>query len=174
MDLSNAQLGRLGETAVAMELMKRGYDVVNLNDSIKNIQSVDLLCMKGRKRIFIQVKTGTEHNILTGLTSTTNGIIQNVESKIACPWVFVKATPKGDIDYDFEFYVLTQEETLELITTSNDWYANQWGRKLKCNILVGVEVKWLCGKGESAKGQRQAYMNPLKVTSKDKWDKLEF
>ena len=31
MTLTGNQLGRLGETAVALELMKRGYDVVNLN-----------------------------------------------------------------------------------------------------------------------------------------------
>lgn len=45
MTLTENQLGRLGETAVALELMKRGYDVVNLNDSIKNYQHADLLCV---------------------------------------------------------------------------------------------------------------------------------
>lgn len=45
MTLTENQLGRLGETAVALELMKRGYDVVNLNDSIKNYQHANLLCV---------------------------------------------------------------------------------------------------------------------------------
>ena len=142
MELSNSQLGRLGETAVAMELMKRGYDVINLNDSISNFKSADLLCIKDGKSFFVQVKTGTEHNILTGLTSTPDGVIKDFDDKIVCPWVFVKVTPINDIDYNFDFYILSKDDTKALISSSNDWYANKWGRTLKGNILVGVEVKW--------------------------------
>ena len=63
--LNSDQLGRLGETAVALELMKRGYDVINLNESLQNFQHADLLCIcsKTGKMQQIQVKTGSTKNI---------------------------------------------------------------------------------------------------------------
>ena len=90
MTLTGNQLGRLGETAVALELMKRGYDVVNLNDSIKNYQHADLLCASSisGKTTLIQVKTGSTMNIQCGLASTLDGVIDDLDGKVVCPWVF--------------------------------------------------------------------------------------
>ena len=172
-DLSSQQLGKLGETAVTLELMKRGYDVINLNDSIKNFQHADLLCVCGStgKMQRIQVKTGSTKNIQCGLTSTPDGVIDDLDGKVVCPWVFVYATPQGKDDYSFEFYVLTRDEVLNLIKSSNDWYANQWSRKLKHDIRVGVDVKWLDAKGSSdSPGLHPAYNSSLTASSKDRWD----
>ena len=175
MTLTGNQLGRLGETAVALELMKRGYDVVNLNDSIKNYQHADLLCASAitGKTTLIQVKTGSTMNIQCGLTSTPDGVIDDLDGKVVCPWVFVHATPQGKDDYSFEFYVLTRDEVLNLIKRSNDWDANQWSRKLKHDIRVGVDVRWLDAKGSSdSPGLHPAYTSSLTVSSKNRWDKI--
>ena len=65
---------------------------------------------------------------------------------------------KDECHYSFEFYVLTHDEVLNLIKSSNDWYANQWSRKLKHDIRVGVDVKWLDAKGSSdSPGLHPAY-----------------
>lgn len=175
--LSSSQLGRLGETAVALELMKRGYDVINLNDSIRNYQNADLLCVPGKtgKPIPVQVKTGTTHNIQCGLTSTTDGVIPDLEDKVVCPWVFVHVTlPEGNEDFRFEFYVLTREETIDLIRSSNDWYANQrkTGRKLQKDIRVGVEVRWLEAEGSEETGLFLPYESTLESSSLRKWEKI--
>jgi hypothetical protein len=74
--------------------------------------------------------------------------------------------------------ILTKEEILELITTSNKWYVTEWNRKLKSKTIVGVNVSWLEGEGENAskpqaEKQHGEYKNPLKETSKDKWEKIE-
>ena len=175
MTLTNNQLCRLGETAVALELMKKGYDVINLNESLKNYQHADLLCASAisGKTALIQVKTGSTMNIQCGLTSTPDGYIEDLDGKVICPWVFVHATPQGENDYNLDFYVLTRDEVLDLIKTSNDWYANQWNRKLKHDIRVGVDVKWLEGKGSSdSPGLHPAYTSSLTVSSKDKWEKI--
>lgn len=71
--LSSQQLGRLGETAVALELMKRGFDVINLNDSLQNYKHADLFCAKDDKTTLIQVKTGSSNKIYCGLTANSKG-----------------------------------------------------------------------------------------------------
>lgn len=174
-DLSSQQLGKLGETAVALELMKRGYDVINLNESLRNYKHADLLCASSisGKTTLIQVKTGSTMNIQCGLTSTPDGVIDDLDGKVLCPWVFVHANPQGKDDYSFEFYVLTRDEVLNLIKSSNDWYANQWSRKLKHDIRVGVDVRWLDAKGSSdSPGLHPAYTSSLTASSKNRWDKI--
>jgi len=61
-------LGLIGETAVSLELMKMGYDVINLNTLRHNYQNIDLICINPQtgKSISIQVKTGTTKNLMTG------------------------------------------------------------------------------------------------------------
>lgn len=173
-ELSSQQIGHLGETAVALELMKRGFDVVNLNDSLQNYKHADLFCVsKEGKTTLIQVKTGTTKNIQCGLTSTTEGLIEDLDKKIVCPWVFVYVTPKGAEDFNFEFYVLTQKETIELIKSSNNWYTNQWNRKLKHDVRVGVEVDWLRGEGsKDSPGLHPEYNSSLKDSSENMWEKI--
>ena len=103
--LSNNQLGRLGETAVAIELMKRGYEVINLNESLQNFKHADLMCVFSAKGKFlpIQVKTGSTKKIHCGLTGTPDGDVIGLDEKVVCPWVFVYVTkkPNGDLTSTF-------------------------------------------------------------------------
>ena len=86
---------------------------------------------------------------------------------------------KTDMNFKtMNFYVLTKEEIVELIRTSNNWYVNEWNRQLTSKTIVGVCDYWLEGKGEDAKTdpkfnkQHKAYSNPLKDTTKGKWEKI--
>jgi Holliday junction resolvase-like predicted endonuclease len=169
-------IGQIGETAVTLELQKLGLDTINLNGIRSNYQSVDLICMNldTGKSVMIQVKTGTTRNIITGLVSELDGSIPNLQTKIIGPWVFVKM---DDETFDMEFYVLTKEETIELISSSNNWYVNGWSRKLSSKPLIGIEVSWLQGKhveasNEKSRKQHIAFKNPLGHNSKDRWDKI--
>ena len=130
---------------------------------------------KTGKSTMIQVKTGSTKNIQCGLTSTPSGEIADLEEKVICPWVFVHVTlPKGDDDFKFDFYVLTREETFDLIRSSNDWYANQakTGRTLQKNIRVGVDVTWLEAEESKETKLFHPYRSTLKSTSKGKWEKI--
>ncbi len=178
-DLSSQQLGKLGETAVALELMKRGYDVINLNESLQNFQHADLLCIcsKTGKMQPVQVKTGKTKNIYCGLIADpTTGVIQNLDEKIICPWVFVhiaeSSTNDGETDLKFDFYVLLPDEVKELLKTAHLWYATQWDRTLTKDILVGVDVSWLEGGISKKTAHHPEYKSSLSSTSKDKWEKI--
>ena len=172
MKLSNKQKGELGEILVSMELMNMGLDVVNINTVYRNYKNADLICMNANngKSVMIQVKTGTTHNILTGFISELDGTVPNLETSIIGPWVFVYM-PDDKIS-NMEFYILTKEETIELIKTSCDWYANAYNRELKSKPMVGVEVKWLKGGSSNATKLHPEYKSTLHQTSKDNWWKI--
>jgi len=169
-------IGRIGEKAAELELLKLGFDVINLNDFRNNYENADLICMnpKTGKSVMIQVKTGTTKNIMTGLTSELDGTIPDLEQNIVCPWIFVKIDKET---FKMDFFILTREEAIKLIESSNDWYVNQWNRKLTSKPMVGIEVVWLEG-GQTdaskplAKKQYPEYTSTLSVTSKDKWCKI--
>ena len=171
MKLTKKQKGVIGETAVVLELLKRGFDVININNSYLNYKNADLICMNPNngKSVMVQVKTGTTDNIFTGFTSERNGIVPNLEEKIIGPWVFVFMNEK---DFNMEFYILTKEETIELIKTSCDWYANAYNRKLKSKPWVGVEVNWLKGGSSNATKLHPEYKSTLHQPSKDNWWKI--
>lgn len=177
MEMDNSQKGILGETIVALELMKKGLDVININTVYRNYKNADLICMNANngKSVMIQVKTGTTHNILTGFTSELDGTIPNIEASVIGPWVFVYMP--DDTLSNMEFYVLTKEEVIELISSSNKWYVTEWNRELKSKPMVGVELDWLKGNSSkasnpNAKKQRPEYKSTLSETSRDKWEKI--
>lgn len=177
MKSKNLKLGVIGETAISLELMKKGYDVINLNNIYQNYKKADLICINPDtgKSVMIQVKTGTTTNIMCGFTSELDGTVPELEEKVIGPWVFVFMDEK---DFSMKYYVLTKEETIELIKTSCDWYANAWNRKLTSKPMVGVEVKWLEGNPSeaskpNAKKQHTEYISTLRQTSQNRWDKIE-
>ena len=143
MKLTQEQKGKIGETAVELELLKKGFNVININNSYPNYKNADLICMNANngKSVMIQVKTGTTLNILTGFISELDGTIPNLETSVIGPWVFVYMT--DDKISNMEFYILTREEVIELISSSNKWYVKEWNRKLKNKPIVGIEVDWL-------------------------------
>ncbi len=172
----NINIGLFGETAVTLELIKLGYDVININSSIQNYKNADLIVMNSKtgKSTMLQVKCGTTKNILVGFTSELDGIIPDLDEKIICPWVFVKV----DDNYNTEFYVLSAEEAKTLIKAGNDWYVHGFNRHLKSKPVVGMEILWLKGENTKAsatnlKIQHKAFNNPLGHNSENRWDKIK-
>ncbi|MEE1000973.1 MAG: hypothetical protein U0L37_03335 [Bacteroidales bacterium] len=172
MELTQEQKGKIGETAVMLELLKKGFNVININNSYPNYKNADLICMNANngKSVMIQVKTGTTHNILTGFTSELDGTIQKLEESIIGPWVFVYMP--DDKMSNMEFYILTREEVIELISSSNKWYATEYYRKLKKKYPVGIEEEWLKGGLSKATKLHPEYKSTLRQTSKDNWWKI--
>ena len=172
MKLTQEQKGKIGETAVMLELLKKGFNVININNSYPNYKNADLICMNANngKSVMIQVKTGTTHNILTGFTSELDGTIQKLEESIIGPWVFVYMP--DDKMSNMEFYILTREEVIELISSSNKWCATEYYRKLKKKYPVGVYVDWLEGGSSKATKLHPEYKSTLHQTSKDNWWKI--
>ena len=172
MKLTNKQKGELGEILVSMELINRGLDVVNINTVYRNYKNADLICMNANngKSVMIQVKTGTTQNILTGFTSDVKGSIPKLEEKIIGPWVFVYMP--DDKMSNMEFYILTREEVIELISSSNKWYATEYYRDLKKKYPVGVYVDWLKGGLTKATKLHPEYKSTLRQPSKDNWWKI--
>ena len=172
MKLTNKQIGVIGETAVVLELLKRGFDVININNSYLNYKNADLICMNPNngKSVMVQVKAGTTQNILTGFNSEFDGTIQKLEESIIGPWVFVYMP--DDKMSNMEFYILTREEVIELISSSNKWYATEYYRKLEKKYPVGVYVDWLEGGSSKATKLHPEYKSTLHQTSKDNWWKI--
>ena len=85
MGKDNKNIGLFGETAVALELIKLGYDVININSSIQNYKNADLIVMNSKtgKSTMVQVKCGTTHNIFVGFVSELDGTIP-IDEKIIC------------------------------------------------------------------------------------------
>lgn len=180
MKATRMTIGAIGEAAVALELLKKGFDVININSHYRNYKNADLVCMNPDtgKSVMIQVKTGTTHNILTGFTSELDGTIQNIDNSIIGPWVFVYM-PKEDFSV-MKFYILSKEEIKELITSSNLWYVNEWNRTLTSKPMIGVYTEWLEGKNQPGKSTKKykypEYKNPLGNDPKialERWDKIE-
>lgn len=172
MELTQEQKGKIGETAVMLELLKKGFNVININNSYPNYKNADLICMNANngKSVMIQVKTGTTQNILTGFTSDVKGSIPKLEEKIIGPWVFVYMP--DDKMSNMEFYILTREEVIELISSSNKWYATEYHRELKKKYPVGVYVDWLEGGLSKATKLHPEYKSTLRQTSKGNWWKI--
>ncbi|MBR5254502.1 MAG: hypothetical protein IKV46_05615 [Bacteroidales bacterium] len=172
MELTQEQKGKIGETAVMLELLKKGFNVININNSYPNYKNADLICMNANngKSVMIQVKTGTTQNILTGFTSDVKGSIPKLEEKIIGPWVFVYMP--DDKMSNMEFYILTREEVIELISSSNKWYATEYYRELKKKYPVGVYVDWLEGGLSKATKLHPEYKSTLRQTSKGNWWKI--
>jgi hypothetical protein len=177
MEITNKQKGEIGETLVSMALMNMGWDVININTVYRNYKNADLICMNANngKSVMIQVKAGTTHNILTGFISELDGSIPNLETSVIGPWVFVYM-PDDKLS-NIEFYILTKEEVIKLISSSNKWYVTEWNRKLTSKPRVGVEVDWLKGESskaskENAKKQHPEYKSTLHQSSKDNWYKI--
>ena len=172
MELTQEQKGKIGETAVMLELLKKGFNVININNSYPNYKNADLICMNPNngKSVMIQVKSGTTHNIFTGFTSEFDGTIQKLEESIIGPWVFVYMP--DDKMSNMEFYILTREEVIELISSSNKWYATEYYRKLKKKYPVGVYVDWLEGGSSKATKLHPEYKSTLHQPSKDNWYKI--
>lgn len=170
-----AQIGLIGETAVKLKLQENGWDAINLNDALRNFKGTDLICINGKETCLIQVKTcpnpSRNPNIRTGLISDCDGHIKNLEEKVVGPWVFVHVKRSGTKS-EYDFYILTRQEVIDLITTSNAWYVKHKEERGK-DIQIGLYLSWIRGIGynPNAKDYHE-YKSVIKEDPKDKWEKI--
>lgn len=177
MSQKNSRIGAIGEHMVAAQLMLHEWDAFNANDSITNMCAIDLICLnQHRQTALIQVKTTEQSSFPVGLTMEDAKDRKKVEQHVVGPWVFVKLDGKG-ADKQFKFYVLTRDETIELILQSNDWYlhqVNRGGKRIEEKSVCAVLEEWLTGKDYDApRLNAPTFRNPLKGKStQDQWDSI--
>lgn len=173
--MNYAQIGLIGETAVKLKLLEMGWNAINLNDALRNFKSADLICINGKESCLIQVKTcpnpSKNPNIRTGLISDCKGQIKDLEEKVVGPWVFVQIKGEGTTA-EYDFYILTRQEVIDLITTSNAWYVSHKEKTGK-DIQIGLYLSWIRGIGykPDAKDYHE-YESVIKEDPKDKWEKI--
>lgn len=173
--MNYAQIGLIGETAVKLKLLEMGWNALNLNDALRNFKSADLICINGKESCLIQVKTcpnpSRNPNIRTGLISDCKGQIKDLEEKVVGPWVFVQIKGEGTTA-EYDFYILTRQEVIDLITTSNAWYVSHKEKTGK-DIQIGLYLSWIRGIGykPDAKDYHE-YESVIKEDPKDKWEKI--
>lgn len=173
--MNYAQIGLIGETAVKLKLLEMGWNAINLNDALPNFKGADLICIKDGKTQTIQVKTcqlqSNNPNIHTGIVSDHLGNIKNLEEKVIGPWVFVHLRGKGT-STTYQFYILTRQEVIDLIRSSNEWYIDRKEDTGK-DIPIGLYLSWIRGIDYRPDAKDyHAYKSIIKEDPEDKWEKI--
>lgn len=176
MSQKNSRLGAIGEHMAAAQLMLQGWDAFNANTSITNMCNIDLICLNEQKQTaLIQVKTTEESSFPTGMTMEQAKSRNEIEKHVIGPWIFV--TKKGDKSASqFNYYVLSREDTIELIFQSNDWYLHKVHRGKKSineKSVCAIQEEWLNGKDYNApRLNADTFVTPLKKSAQNAWDNI--
>lgn len=172
--------GKMGEAAVVLKLMELGYEAFNLNNEFRNFKNADIMCFnpEANKYIMIQVKASFQKtpNFYTGFDSNRKGEIINkkLEENIICPWVFVHIQEKKN-EYVYKYYILTQEEVVNLIKDHNKWYWTEGGTHSKAtsdNQQVGLPIGVITGLNMEKNGGK-TYPRKIKIEAPENaWGKI--
>lgn len=174
-EISNQQLGLLGENLVAANLLAHRWDAANLNVSFGNFKNIDLICQNENDQcVNIQVKTLFKNQIaFIGLTckeaveSVSNNLIMSA-------WVFVQIKSLDPLQA--EFYVLSRGQMIDLISKLHKWYLYEWNRPPKNSLEdspAGVHLWMLEGKNRSSKYSDHDFINPLRdVKLLNNWNNI--
>lgn len=176
MSKEKQRLAAIGENIVIVRLLQEGVDAINANNIHTNYARVDILCPKDDGFTQVQVKTSDEKrpNFPTGLSISQAEDRSIIEKAVIGPWVFVHTKGEGQ-QMSFDFYILSREETIDLIYESNQWYLNGYRRatEIKKTSLVGVKLSWIKGEGEQNTARHSAFTPRIKPgSSKDAWHKV--
>ncbi len=179
--------GVVGEIYLTMRLLLLGHDVANTNFTVKNTANYDLLCRKnGEGKAYpLQVKTTFSDAWRVGMTHAdfiTNGKFdevkgrKNTEAKVQCSWAFL-LVDGNELKPDITIFILTRQQVIDLIVTSEYWYLTDNGR-IDPNVSekgdVGLTKTWIMGDaGKSTGKHNNVYQNPLAgITLVDNWDNI--
>lgn len=176
MSQKNSRIGAIGEHMAAAQLMLQGWDAFNANTSITNMCSIDLICLNEQKQTaLIQVKTTEKSSFPIGMTMEQAKSRSEVEKHIAGPWIFVKKNTDKSAT-QFNYYVLSRKDTIELILKSNDWYLHKVNRGQKTvneKSICAIQEEWLNGKDYNApRLNAETFVNPLKKSAQDDWNSI--
>lgn len=175
-DLPTYVLGAIGEHQTLSRLLLLRYSAAITNLSVENAESTDILCRDFKGRFCaIQVKTTTKDNWITGISHKEffddYGQIDLVkgrkflENKIVGPWVFVHVGGSS-VFPEFNFFVLSRSEVIELIFSNEKWYLTGYNRKkpLKGSGPICLYADWFRGKGVQANRNHIEWVNPFNST----------
>ena len=105
--MPNKQLtGVAGELFVAYKLIKEGWFVVNANCAIRNMPNFDLIALKNKYRVTIQVKASNTGDFPLGQYQPNKKKFVNTKSDpLADVVAFVKLFPEGKHEHDRLLFV---------------------------------------------------------------------
>lgn len=170
-NLSKNQKGAIGEHLVAAKLLEQGLDVFMANMSINNSKSYDLLAVvpDTLRTHFIQVKFNCTKYFNAGMTIAQARNKDFLKEHIVGPWVFVD----GSDSKKYEYYVLTADETIELLYQAHEWYWTKYNRKKEISDKspAGFKLSWLKGESENSTTYHEGFINPI-TNAKERWDKI--
>ena len=172
-----ARIGKIGEFMTAVQLMHLGFDVANLNDSIPNMKSVDLLVYDDnlKRHTLVQVKASIENTFPVGFDLSVAEDMNKLKDAVTCAFVFVKVDLK-ETEPKYTFYILSRLQMIALTYKGHDWYLHklQRDKEVKRTGIVCISEEWLQGadiKPKRLKGED--FKNPLKgISAKDAWNNI--
>lgn len=186
-DNDKAVLGAIGENMVVTKLMENGWAAMNINSTIKNFKSVDILALKmlpntwEHKTVLIQVKTlhqyksGKDINFPTGFDIEQSCDKQFLEDNIKGPYVFVEALDTSDGGYSFDYYVLSRKQMINLLYESNQWYCS-WPREKEIKrkgVSAGLLLSWIKGEDTQEKNGHSLFQNPISGNCHNNWRNID-
>ena len=174
---NKARLGKIGEFMTGVQLMHLGFDVANLNDSIPNMKSVDLLVYDDnlKRHTLVQVKASIENTFPVGFDLSVAEDMNKLKDAVTCAFVFVKVDLK-ETEPKYTFYILSRQQMIDLTYKGHDWYLHklQRDKEVKRTGIVCISEEWLQGadiKPKRLKGED--FKNPLKgISAKDAWNNI--
>ena len=174
---NKARLGKIGEFMTAVQLMHLGFDVANLNDSIPNMKSVDLLVYDDnlKRHTLVQVKASIENTFPVGFDLSVAEDMNKLKDAVTCAFVFVKVDLK-ETEPKYTFYILSRQQMIELTYKGHDWYLHklQRDKEVKRTGIVCIPEEWL--QGSDIKPKRltgENFKNPLNgISAKDAWNNI--
>ena len=182
---SKARIGAIGENLVVAKLMQHGWDAFNVNCTIKNCKSIDVVCINSdmcesddlpwKPRVaLVQVKTCNQANIPVGFTIAEALDRELLERNVKGPYVFVYAQDKGG-EMDFRCFIISRREFIDLLYKQHCWYVNGWKRQkpLETKAPACLTVKDLLGLDQPETARHAAFTNPLEGKScENRWDNI--
>ena len=170
-NLSKNQKGAIGEHLVAAKLLEKGLDVFMANMSINNSKAYDILAVEpdNLKTYFIQVKFNSTKYFNAEMSIAQARNKDFLKEHIVGPWIFVD----GSDSSNYEYYVLTADEVIELLYHAHEWYWTKYNRKKEISDKspAGFKLSWLKGEPEKATTYHEVFINPI-ANAKDCWDKI--
>ena len=166
-DITNQQLGLLGENLVCANLLAHGWDVANLNVSFGNFRNIDIICQnKNNESVTIQIKTFYRNqSAFIGLTSFEAAECHK-NNKIVSAWVFVKINNLLPLEVDY--YILSKSQMIELSSKIHNWYLFEWNRPATDSLKDSpacIYLWMLQGKNRKSKFSDKEFLNPFNPNS---------
>ncbi|MDD3939906.1 hypothetical protein [Methanobrevibacter sp. UBA46] len=175
-----ARLCAIGESNVLSILLQKGWDALNINGTIKNFKSVDIICFKEDLNdwkpltSFIQVKTSVGKNIPIGFKIEDCLNRDELEKKVLGPYVFVYVQIKNGV-YEFRYFILSRSQFIDLANQSHEYYTKGYKRVKEINLdsVAGLNLHWLEGKSDNETLNHRAFNNPLNgISCENKWENI--